>query len=213
MITLYTRLTRTFVSVRFHPSTQSNCLARGPCKQLRYLFQWRLTLRLYHSHSTTNQTPKMASNQKLDEERDPACFATIAGKKYFNIENKIFMKRTLRRSEWSTIGDGILIIPPTSYQARWENKAASLRYLSVHTKLPLPTLRGTFIDDGAFYFMTDYVEGVSLAELPSQDKAIVIREIEQHVAALRSLRSKTPGIPGRSLLCPPYRACAAGTLP
>lgn len=38
--------------------------------------------------------------------RDPDSEAYLADRKYFNISNKMFMKRTLRQSEWKTTSTG-----------------------------------------------------------------------------------------------------------
>lgn len=44
-----------------------------------------------------------------------------------------------------------------------------------------------------------------MRELEQKDKEVVMKEVEQHVATLRTLRSEFPGVPGESLLCPPQR--------
>ena len=107
----------------------------------------------------------MVTNRELNDKKDAACMAVITDKKYFNINNKIFMRRTLRRSEWQSTPTGILLIPSPALQPRWENEAASLVYLSAHTEILIPTLRGAFEDDGAFYFMTDFIAGVGMGTL------------------------------------------------
>lgn len=135
---------------------------------------------------------------------DPACEASLADRKYFNISNKTFMKRTLRRSEWTTTSTGILVVPSTTLRYRLENEAACLEYLA-GTSIPVPALRGVFQDDGAVCLMTEYVHGTPMSELGPADKDVVMVELKQHIATLRSLRSKTPGIPGTSFICPHYR--------
>jgi hypothetical protein len=147
----------------------------------------------------------MVTNRELNDKRDAAYMAVLTDKKYFNINNKIFMKRTLRRSEWQTGPTGSLLIPTPTLRPRWENEAASLIYLSAYTEIPIPTLRSTFEDDSAFYFMTDYIAGVGMDTLRPEEQVIVLDEVERYVATLHSLRSKTPGVPGTSFICPPYR--------
>jgi len=62
--------------------------------------------------------------------RDPACEASLAERKYFNISYKTFVKRTLRRLEWTTTPTGILVVPSTTLRYRLENEAACLEYLA-----------------------------------------------------------------------------------
>ena len=44
-----------------------------------------------------------------------------------------------------------------------------------------------------------------MQDLSEGDKLVVMKELSVHMATLRSLKSKTPGVPGESLLCPPQR--------
>lgn len=115
------------------------------------------------------------------------------------------MKRTLRRHEWQTVGDNILITPHTVLPERWKNDAAILAYLREKTNIPLPRLQCVYEDDGAFHHCTEYVEGVSMMDLSEEDKVVVKKGLQQHVETLKALRSDTPGVPGRDLLCPPLR--------
>lgn len=146
----------------------------------------------------------MVTNQELNERREPGCSVVLADKKYFHV-GAWFMKRTLRQHEWQSVSDDIVIVPPTTYPQRWKNDAAILRFLRKETDIPLPPSECTFEDDGAFYFQTQYVEGISMKDLRLEEKKTVARELEQHMATLKSLRSDTPGVPGESLLCPPQR--------
>jgi len=44
-----------------------------------------------------------------------------------------------------------------------------------------------------------------MANLTEEQKQVVTRELLEHVATLKTLRSDTPGVPGQSLLCAPNR--------
>jgi len=103
---------------------------------------------------------------------DPACEAYLADRKYFNIGNKTFVKRTLRPSEWTTTSTGVLLVPSTTLRYRLENEAACLDYLA-GTSIPVPALRGVFQDDGAVYLMTEYIDGIPMSELGPADKEVV----------------------------------------
>ncbi|GJN79658.1 protein kinase-like protein [Purpureocillium lilacinum] len=149
----------------------------------------------------------MVTNQELNSRREPGCTVILADKKYFHVGNW-FMKRTLRPHEWQSPPHGAAIIasPPTTYPQRWKTDAAILDFLRQNTDIPLPRAQCTFEDDGAFYFQSEYVEGVSMKELERQeDKEVVMRELEGHVVTLRRLRSDMPGVPGESLMCAPQR--------
>ena len=146
---------------------------------------------------------EMVSNQELNANREPGCWAVLADKKYFQVGNS-FIKRTLRRHEWQSYKDR-LIVPPATYPQRWKNDAAMLRYLGEKTNIPIPRLQCVYEDDGAFYHCTEYVEGVTMTELNEEEKQVVMKELSQHLLTLQSLRSDFPGVPGESLLCPPLR--------
>ncbi|EXU99230.1 aminoglycoside 3'-phosphotransferase/choline kinase domain protein [Metarhizium robertsii] len=146
----------------------------------------------------------MVTNQELNDRREPGCSVVLADKKYFHVGNW-FMKRTLREHEWQSVFGTILIVPRRTYPQQWKNDAAILRFLRKETNIPLPPAECTFEDDGAFYFQSQYVDGIRMEKLAQQDKEVVMKEIEQHVTTLQALRSDLPGVPGESLLCPPGR--------
>lgn len=146
----------------------------------------------------------MVTNQELNDRREPGCSVVLADKKYFHVGNW-FMKRTLRKHEWQSVSDNTVIVPSITYPQRWKTDAAILRFLRKETNIPLPPAECTFEDDGAFYLQTQFVEGVSMRELNQDKKETVMKELEQHVVTLQSLRSDTTGVPGESLLCAPQR--------
>ncbi|KFY44975.1 hypothetical protein V494_01228 [Pseudogymnoascus sp. VKM F-4513 (FW-928)] len=131
--------------------------------------------------------------------------AKLADRKYFfNINDTTFIKRTLRRSEWMYTKTGNLVVPSTTIRYRLENEAACLKFLAA-TDIPIAHLQGIFQDDGAVYLMTKHVDGVSMSSLEPEPKSIVRKELEEYLIKLKSLRSKTPGIPGSTFICPHYR--------
>lgn len=138
------------------------------------------------------------------EAPDPTCIASLADRKYFNVNDTTFIKRTLRRSEWIRTSTGTLVVPSTSLRYRLENEAACLEYLA-STGIPVPALRGVFQDGGAVYLMTEYIDAIPMSELDPADKGAVLKELEIYIAKLKTLRSKMPGIPGASFICPHYR--------
>lgn len=146
----------------------------------------------------------MVKSKDINDNREPGCWAVLADRKYYQV-GKSCIKRTLRPHEWFTVGDGITVVPPTTFPQRWRTDAAIVQYLGDKTAIPLAPVQCLFEDDGAFYHCTEYVPGVNMAELSDDDKRVVEVELLNHLATLRSLRSDTPGVPGEQLLCPPLR--------
>ncbi|KJR87267.1 uncharacterized protein SPSK_01927 [Sporothrix schenckii 1099-18] len=145
----------------------------------------------------------MVSHQDMNKHREPECTGITQDKKYFEIGSS-FVKRTLRRHEWieNTIGWK----PPANLPQRWTTDGAVLQYLQEHApSIPVPRFRHTMEDDGAFYFCTEFVPGISMVHFTPEQKDVVTKELMVHLATLKSLRSDTPGVPGQTLLCPPLR--------
>ncbi|KAG6003206.1 hypothetical protein E4U54_000730 [Claviceps lovelessii] len=149
----------------------------------------------------------MVTNAELNKRREPGCWAVYADKKIFVLDS-IFIKRTLRRHEWqSPVDDSYLVIPTQSMAQRYRTEAAAVDYIRKNTNIPVPPMSCVFEDDGAVTFMSQIVEGVELHCLDDKDKPIVMKEIEQILETLRTLKSDVPGVPGQTLLCPPQRVC------
>jgi aminoglycoside phosphotransferase (APT) family kinase protein len=106
----------------------------------------------------------------------------------------VFIKRNLTPSEYGfTTHTGDLIIPYLCKE-RMKNEVAAIRYVqSLDINIPTPNIRCAFEDHGRYYIITDLVPGVSLAELPDDKKATVIKEVEGYVAQLHSIKSKVMG--------------------
>lgn len=107
-------------------------------------------------------------------------------KKYYEVGNS-FIECTLRQHEWVTTATNRT--PSASLPQRWKTDAAILVYLREKTIIPLPRLQHTLEGDGAFYFSTELVPGVSMAQLIEEQKQVVTEELLEHVATLKSLRS------------------------
>ncbi|CEJ82702.1 hypothetical protein VHEMI02751 [[Torrubiella] hemipterigena] len=128
----------------------------------------------------------------------------LCDKKYI-VTPKSFIKRTLRRHEWQTAWNSRLIIPSQCWPQRWRTDAANLAFIAANTTIPVPRVNFAFEDDGAFYFSTRMVDGVSMRSLPDDKKAVVQADLDGYIAQLRALKRDRPGVPGSDLLCPPIR--------
>lgn len=119
------------------------------------------------------------------------------GCKGFTVERKYYqrglsyIKRSLRRHEYQKGYYGIYT--PRLSKERLQNEAECLRFIRRMTDIPVPTVFADFEDDGAYYLVTEYVEGVEMSELPEEDKAPVFQELNQHLSTLRNLKSNIPG--------------------
>jgi aminoglycoside phosphotransferase (APT) family kinase protein len=139
----------------------------------------------------------MSANQ-IEEE---GCFAITFERKYYH-RGKFFIKRSLRPSEFRTGYRGLHV--PRLGKERLVNEAESLHFIRQHTDIPVPTLLCHFEDSGAYYLITEYIEGVSMSELTEEDKAVVREELVSQIAKLKTLKSCRIGGPA-GVVIPPYR--------
>jgi hypothetical protein len=142
----------------------------------------------------------------LHENREPGCWAVLADRKFFSLP-RLFVKRTLRRHEWSDLGDNYILTPSAALPQRFRTDVAVQQYLRERTNIPLPAFASAFEDDGAMYLVMEFVQGVRMDELSEEDQKVVEKELLQHVETLKSLRSDTPGVPGEPLMIAPQRVC------
>lgn len=144
----------------------------------------------------------MVTNIEANKNKDEDCIFITAERKYYHA-GKTFVKRNLRTREWQTNIHGELVSPRQSLE-RSINEAAALAFVRDNTNVPVPNLLCSFMDDGAYHIITEYVEGVNMTELSESQREVVIGELQTHIESLHSLRSKKLG--GTSgLICPPYR--------
>ncbi|KXX73352.1 Aminoglycoside 3'-phosphotransferase [Madurella mycetomatis] len=127
--------------------------------------------------------------------------ATSPDRKYFR-SGGAFVKRCLRRSEFLVGPHGVHV--PRLRKESLRNEADSLRFIRRYTDIPVPTVFCDFEDDDAYYLITEYVEGVDMAELPDHQKGVVIAELQGHLAKLKTLKSNRMGGPS-GIVIPPYR--------
>lgn len=137
--------------------------------------------------------------------KEDGCFAVTYERKYYRRGN-VFIKRSLRATEFRVGYRGLYI--PRLAKERLINEAESLRFIRRVTNIPVPSVLCDFEDDGAYYLITEYVEGVAMSELSAEQKEHVCEELHQHLATLHDLKSKTIG--GLSgVIIPPYRVMKA----
>lgn len=77
------------------------------------------------------------------------------------------------------------------------NEAAVLRFIADKTDIPVPKLYGCFEDDNAVYLVMEYIEGVTMAKLDSEQRKTVEAELEGYVKTLRSMKSDIWGGPSQ----------------
>ncbi|KAJ6788953.1 hypothetical protein PWT90_04190 [Aphanocladium album] len=108
------------------------------------------------------------------------------------------LRRHRHRAQHSPF-QGWLCIPRMGNE-RLLNEAASLRFIADRTTIPVPC----FEDDGAVYLITEFVDGVTMAELEHEHRKVVEEELEMHIETMRTLQSNTWGGPS-GLVIPPHR--------
>ncbi|KAK4146017.1 kinase-like domain-containing protein [Dichotomopilus funicola] len=132
---------------------------------------------------------------------EDGCTGTTHDRKYYRRGNA-FIKRCLRAHEFIHSPHGIHV--PRFRKESLKNEADTLRFIRQHTDIPVPSVYCDFEDDDAYYLITEYIEGVSMAELPEHQKGLVITELEGYLAQLKTLKSSRLGGPS-GIVVPPYR--------
>ncbi|KAJ5960459.1 uncharacterized protein N7479_007609 [Penicillium vulpinum] len=148
------------------------------------------------------------SSQETKATAEPDWTATTAERAYYH-QDKTFIKRSLRNSEYMRTQKGTIHIPRLGKE-RLQNEAACLRFIHKNTDIPVPKLYGSFEVDGSYFLITEYVEGVSMSDLDETEKGVVKAEIFRHLETMRGVRSGRIGGPGGlKLVIPPWRALHA----
>lgn len=153
---------------------------------------------------TRDISPRQSQKWRMTDQKDvkePGCFGITFERKYYH-RGGAFVKRSLRPREYRTGFRGLHI--PRLNKERLMNEAASLRYIRSNTDMPVPEVYCEFEDDEAYYLITEYIDGVGISDLSEDDKAIVEKELEEHVSKLKRLRSNRLGGPS-GMVIPPYR--------
>jgi len=132
---------------------------------------------------------------------EAGCFAQTWERKYYHL-GKVFIKRSLRPREFQTGINGLYI--PRVGNERLINEAATLKFIRENTNIPVPSLICDFQDDESYYVITEWVEGISMMDIPDKEKPRVNAEIKEHLKTLSNLKSKTLGGP-TGIIIPPYR--------
>lgn len=137
----------------------------------------------------------------MSSENEPGCFAVTFERKYYRRSNA-FVKRSLRPREFRTGYKGLHV--PRCGNERLKNEADCMKYVQQNTDVPVPKLFCDFEDDGAYYLVMEYVDGVGMNELSEEQKVIVKDELQRHLNTLHNLKSDRLGGPA-GLVIPPYR--------
>ncbi|KAK3186839.1 hypothetical protein K4F52_004283 [Lecanicillium sp. MT-2017a] len=153
------------------------------------------------SNSAVRQSVSREDIHALIHETQEDKWIATAERKYYE-DDKYFIKRSLKPSEFLTGYRGIHV-PPLGKQ-RLMNEAASLRFIGENTNIPVPAVYHDFEDDGAYYVVTEFVDGISMARLTDDQRAMVSQELERHRAELQRMTSARLGGP-TGIVIPPYR--------
>lgn len=104
----------------------------------------------------------------------------------------MFIKRNLTPSEYVVNRLGDLVLPCMCFE-RLKNEVAAIRYIQSNTTIPTPNIRADFEDHGHYYIITNLVPGVSLEQIPDDQKAIVFKELEGYIAQMHAIKSDVMG--------------------
>lgn len=147
-----------------------------------------------------NDEKPSSSDPKSESDKDWS--AQTAERAYYQRDN-VFIKRSLRPSEFMTTMKGTTHVPQLGKE-KLQNEAASLCFIRRATNIPVPTVYGAFEVDGSYFLIMEYIDGISMRELPEVQKKVVRAEIDQHLAMLQGLKSNKLGGPS-GIVLPPYR--------
>ena len=121
----------------------------------------------------------------------------------FRVSGNEFYKRNLRPSEYK-LGQGNKPYVPSLGFERLANEAACLRFIREKTTIPVPDVLEAYEDNGAFILVTRRLQGVEMNDLSPEHQAVVMKEVEEQIQALQTLRSSNVGGP-TGIICPPQR--------
>jgi hypothetical protein len=136
------------------------------------------------------------TNQELNEKREKHCISITPERKYYRY-GSTWIKRSLRPTEWQK-HNGFMYVPLFNME-RVLNEGACLKFLAENTDIPLPRLYACFEDDGTGCLVTEYVEGIGMNELSSEDQKVVAHELQRHMETMKKLTSENWGGPDGSV--------------
>ena len=117
-----------------------------------------------------------ASNQQLQSIR-------TAEKEYRFNDNGRMLKRSLRKNELPTFGDGTPLVPPLIVE-RLKNEAACIEFIREKTDVPVPRLLETYEEDGSFFLWMEYVEGIEMSQLAKEQQQGLLPQSKYHLRGL-----------------------------
>lgn len=132
-----------------------------------------------------------------------SCTPATPERKYYRHGN-LNRKRCLRPSEY-LIRQNCEVIISTAPR---EDSPTRLQHCTIFVTTQTFLSQGAYeaFEDaqGAYWLITEFSEGVNLADLPEDKKSVVIRQLELHLQTLQSLKSSIIG--GRTgIVIPTYR--------
>ncbi|KAI5862978.1 kinase-like domain-containing protein [Durotheca rogersii] len=122
----------------------------------------------------------------------------------FRIYPDRFYKRSFRPDEYQLDIQNKPYVPPLGPE-RIRNEAACLQFIRQTTNIPVPDVLEAYEEDGSFVLVTRLLSGVQMSKLPSEDQAVVMKEVDSYLQILRKLQSNHIGGPS-GIVCPPQRA-------
>lgn len=149
----------------------------------------------------TTDAMSPVTNQSLNATRESNCVGITSERKYYVVDQKTFVKRTLAPIEWQiNPNTGNLVVPRYSRE-RALNEAASMKFIADNTNIPVPELYCVFEDRGAVYLVMEYIKGVRMDSLDPEERKVVEGHVEVHLAEMKKLKSKIWGGPSHIVRC------------
>lgn len=126
------------------------------------------------------------------------------------------LKRSLKEHECCFRSNGDRFVPWLVVE-RLKNEAACMKYIREHTRIPVPRVLEEYEKDGSFHLWIEYVPGIEMHKLSSEEQSTVMPQgklwsgilpsvltciVQDIVADLQKLRSRVSGGP-TGILAPP----------
>ncbi|GBE87271.1 Protein kinase-like domain protein [Sparassis crispa] len=115
---------------------------------------------------------------------------------------EVFSAPVLSKKDGSVVAKVTELLVVKYGRRVFPREVAAIRYVSAHTSIPVPQIRGTYKYDSQFFFFMDFMPGRSLdevwPEMTPAAKSILVEQLRDHYSRLKSLTGTYIGGLGRT---------------
>ncbi|GBE87260.1 Protein kinase-like domain protein [Sparassis crispa] len=115
---------------------------------------------------------------------------------------EVFSAPVLSKKDGSVVAKVTELLVVKYGRRVFPREVAAIRYVSAHTSIPVPQIRGTYKYDSQVFFFMDFMPGRSLdevwPEMTPAAKSILVEQLRDHYSRLKSLTETYIGGLGRT---------------